>query len=50
VASRTRARALPPGRVGAPRGDALMDSFYARLFATAPAVEPLIAGSDLRRQ
>jgi hemoglobin-like flavoprotein len=34
----------------APRGDELMDAFYARLFATAPAVEPLFAGSDLRRQ
>ena len=34
----------------APRGDELMDTFYARLFATAPAVEPLFAGSDLREQ
>jgi methyl-accepting chemotaxis protein len=34
----------------APRGDALMDIFYARLFAAAPAVEPLFAGTDLRRQ
>ena len=34
----------------APRGDELMDAFYARLFATAPAVEPLFAGTDLRRQ
>jgi hemoglobin-like flavoprotein len=34
----------------APRGDALMDEFYARLFAAAPAVEPLFAGTDLRRQ
>ena len=34
----------------APNGDALMDSFYARLFATAPAVKPLFAGTDLRRQ
>jgi hemoglobin-like flavoprotein len=34
----------------APRGDALMDTFYARLFAAAPAVEPLFAGTDLRRQ
>jgi hemoglobin-like flavoprotein len=34
----------------APRGDELMDAFYARLFATAPAVEPLFAGGDLRRQ
>ena len=34
----------------APRGDELMDAFYARLFAAAPAVEPLFAGTDLRRQ
>jgi methyl-accepting chemotaxis protein len=34
----------------APNGDALMDAFYARLFATAPAVKPLFAGTDLRRQ
>jgi methyl-accepting chemotaxis protein len=34
----------------APRGAALMDDFYARLFATAPAVEPLFAGTDLTRQ
>jgi methyl-accepting chemotaxis protein len=34
----------------APRGDELMDVFYARLFATAPAVKPLFAGTDLRRQ
>jgi methyl-accepting chemotaxis protein len=34
----------------APRGEALMDDFYARLFATAPAVEPLFAGTDLARQ
>jgi hemoglobin-like flavoprotein len=27
-----------------------MDVFYKRLFATAPAVKPLFAGSDLRRQ
>jgi nitric oxide dioxygenase len=33
----------------APHGDALMDTFYARLFAAAPAVEPLFAGTDLRR-
>lgn len=31
-------------------GDRLMDIFYARLFAAAPAVEPLFAGVDLRRQ
>jgi hemoglobin-like flavoprotein len=34
----------------APRGDELMDVFYARLFATAPAVEPLFAAADMRRQ
>ena len=34
----------------APRGDELMDIFYTRLFATAPAVKPLFAGTDLRRQ
>jgi nitric oxide dioxygenase len=34
----------------APRGDDLMDAFYRRLFAAAPAVRPLFAGTDLRRQ
>jgi hemoglobin-like flavoprotein len=34
----------------APHGDALVDTFYARLFATAPAVRPLFAGTDLPRQ
>jgi hemoglobin-like flavoprotein len=34
----------------APDGDRLMDVFYARLFAAAPAVRPLFAGTDLRRQ
>src|SRR5215207_9509915 len=34
----------------APHGDELMDSFYARLFAAAPAVRPLFAGVDLPRQ
>jgi hemoglobin-like flavoprotein len=34
----------------APQGDELMDTFYARLFAAAPAVKPLFAGTDLRRQ
>jgi hemoglobin-like flavoprotein len=34
----------------APRGDDLMHTFYARLFATAPAVRPLFAGTDLRHQ
>ena len=34
----------------APQGDRLVDTFYSRLFATAPAVEPLFAGTDLPRQ
>ena len=34
----------------APRGDELMDIFYARLFAAAPAVRPLFAGTNLRKQ
>jgi hemoglobin-like flavoprotein len=34
----------------APSGDELMDTFYARLFAAAPAVRPLFAGTDLSRQ
>jgi hemoglobin-like flavoprotein len=34
----------------ATRGDELMDVFYARLFDAAPAVRPLFAGTDLRRQ
>ena len=34
----------------APRGEELVDVFYARLFATAPAVEPLFANTDLRKQ
>jgi hemoglobin-like flavoprotein len=34
----------------APRGDDLMDEFYGRLFEAAPAVMPLFAGTDLRRQ
>jgi len=34
----------------APDGDKLMDVFYARLFTTAPAVKPLFAGADIRRQ
>ena len=34
----------------APRGDELMDVFYARLFEAAPAVKPLFAGTDLKRQ
>ena len=34
----------------APRGDELMDVFYARLFAAAPEVAPLFAATDLARQ
>jgi hemoglobin-like flavoprotein len=34
----------------APRGEELMDVFYARLFVAAPGVEPLFAATDLRRQ
>jgi methyl-accepting chemotaxis protein len=34
----------------APRGAELMDEFYARLFEAAPAVIPLFAGTDLKRQ
>src|SRR3954470_7797838 len=34
----------------APRGEELMDVFYARLFAAAPAVRPLFDGTDLDRQ
>src|SRR5215211_2152111 len=34
----------------APNGDELMETFYARLFTAAPAVGPLFAGTDLRRQ
>jgi hemoglobin-like flavoprotein len=34
----------------APRGDELMDRFYARLFLAAPEVRPLFAGTDMRRQ
>jgi nitric oxide dioxygenase len=36
--------------VVAPRGDELMDVFYERLFIAAPAVRPLFADTDLRRQ
>ena len=36
--------------VVAPRGDELMDEFYKRLFEAAPAVMPLFAGTDLKRQ
>jgi hemoglobin-like flavoprotein len=34
----------------APKGDELMEIFYSRLFAVAPAVQPLFAGSDMKRQ
>jgi hemoglobin-like flavoprotein len=33
----------------APRGDELMDEFYSRLFAAAPAVRPLFP-TDMKRQ
>ncbi len=33
----------------APRGDELMDDFYARLFAAAPAVRPLFP-ADMKKQ
>jgi methyl-accepting chemotaxis protein len=34
----------------APDGERLADVFYTRLFAAAPAVEPLFAGTDLQQQ
>jgi len=34
----------------ASRGDELMDAFYSRLFVAAPAVIPLFAGTDMKRQ
>ena len=34
----------------APRGAELVENFYDRLFATAPAVRPLFAGADPRKQ
>ncbi|MBE2317449.1 flavohemoprotein [Solirubrobacter sp. CPCC 204708] len=34
----------------APRGDELVERFYADLFATAPAVVPLFADTDMARQ
>ena len=34
----------------APRGEELVDVFYARLFETAPAVKPLFARTDLQKQ
>jgi hemoglobin-like flavoprotein len=34
----------------APHGEKLVDIFYTRLFAAAPAVRPLFAATDLRRQ
>jgi hemoglobin-like flavoprotein len=34
----------------APRGDELVDIFYARLFETAPAVRPLFAHTDMSKQ
>jgi hemoglobin-like flavoprotein len=34
----------------AERGDELVSHFYERLFVTRPAVRPLFASTDLRRQ
>jgi hemoglobin-like flavoprotein len=34
----------------APRGEELIDEFYARLFQAAPAVMPLFSGTDMQRQ
>ena len=34
----------------APRGEELVDIFYSRLFEAAPAVEPLFAHTNLRKQ
>jgi len=34
----------------AARGDELVDAFYGRLFAVAPGVQPLFAGTDLKKQ
>jgi hemoglobin-like flavoprotein len=34
----------------APRGEELVEQFYKRLFAAAPAVQPLFAGTDMKRQ
>ena len=34
----------------APKGDELMEIFYASLFAAAPSVQPLFAGADMARQ
>jgi hemoglobin-like flavoprotein len=34
----------------APRGEELVELFYVRLFAAAPAVVPLFAGTDMSKQ
>ena len=34
----------------APKGDELVEIFYARLFETAPAVQPLFASADMTHQ
>jgi methyl-accepting chemotaxis protein len=34
----------------APRGDELMEIFYARLFDVAPSVKPMFDGADMARQ
>jgi len=34
----------------APKGDELMDIFYSNLFAVAPSVKPMFAGTDMAKQ
>jgi hemoglobin-like flavoprotein len=34
----------------APRGEELIDTFYARLFETKPALTSLFSGTDMQRQ
>lgn len=34
----------------APRGEELVETFYGKLFERAPAVRPLFAGTDMKRQ
>src|SRR3954454_12888194 len=34
----------------APKGDELMEIFYSNLFAVAPSVRPMFAGTDMARQ
>ncbi len=40
----------PASTSSLPRGDELMEIFYARLFEAAPAVRPLFEGTDMARQ